>query len=318
MVRKFFEQLAGYYYKENDLSNVVVALCNSNEEFKYKFVRFFFPDIDVANIESITREEPDKNNLGSRVDIYITMCDEKMPYIIEVKIGDRSHHFGQYEEAYEIGRERFGYITNYDCVEGWALGYDVKTWEGFYDYLLAADGQDEMIEAFALYLKKVCGIIKYDKPMNFSGLDSITCFVDTAEKIIKKERNWVVTPLYNRSVYACKQSINVGFFVNFPDAEKDGFAYYGLWFSEKPIIAIGITSRSWLSELIMSDKANFALNTAVSKPPYQEEFWAKDDVWFEMSDQLMQKFQSATTYDQQHNMLNEFFEEVLHSLKKYF
>lgn len=184
MVKKFFEQLAGYYRLENDLSNIVVALCNSNLGFKEKFVHFFFPKLDVARIESITREVPDRKNLGSRVDIYITLTDDRKPFIIEVKIGDRNHHFGQYEKAYEIDKDRFGYITNYGCIEGKELGYDVKTWKDFYDFLSKKEDKDEMADAFAIYLKNVCGIIKYDKPMNIKGLDAIPCFVETVKKII--------------------------------------------------------------------------------------------------------------------------------------
>lgn len=316
MVKNFFEQLACYYNMENDLSNIVVALCNSNNEFKKKFIRFFFPNIDINNIVSILREVPDKNNLGSRVDIYITMNDEKLPYIIEVKIDDHNHHFGQYEEAYKIDKERFGYITNYDCIEGKKLGYDVKTWENFYDYLKNNNSTDELINAFTLYLKNVCGIIKYYKSMNITGLDSIPCFVNTVKKIISKDRDWVKTTFYKE--YAYSSSIHESFLINFQDKSNDGFALFGLWFHEKPIISICINSRSWLSERIMEDKKNAIENARISKLPYNEFFWDKNDMWFEMNDDKMQNFIDASSYDKQKLILEEFFEEVIRSIKKYF
>lgn len=316
MVKKFFEQLSGYYNNENDLSNIVVALCNTNYEFKEKFISFFFPNIDIRNIESILREVPDKNNFGSRVDIYITLNDDKKPYIIEVKISDKNHHFGQYEEAYQIDKDRFGYITNYNCVEGKELGYDVRTWEDFYDYLNQNKSEDELINAFALYLKNVCGIIKYTKPMNISGLDSIPCFVNTVKKIISKERNWVKTSFYRE--YAYKDGIHEGFNINYPNKRDSGFALYGLWFYEKPVISICINSRPWLSERIINDKENTILNTNISKKPYKEHFWEKDDVWFEMSDEKMHDFIKTDSYEKQQIILEEFFEEVVRSIKKYF
>lgn len=316
MVKNFFEQLACYYNMENDLSNIVVALCNSNNEFKKIFIRFFFPNIDINNIVSVLREVPDKKNLSSRVDIYITMNDEKLPYIIEVKINDHNHHFGQYEEAYKIDKERFGYITNYDCIEGKKLGYDVKTWENFYDYLKNNNSTDELINAFTLYLKNVCGIIKYYKSMNIIGLDSIPCFVNTVKKIISEDRNWVKTTFYKE--YAYSSSIHESFLINFQGKSNDGFALFGLWFHEKPIISICINSRSWLSERIIDNKKNAIENTRISKLPYNESFWDKNDVWFEMSDEKMQNFIDASTYDEQRLILKDFFEEVIRSIQKYF
>lgn len=316
MIERFFEQLAGYYRLENDLSNIVVALCNSNQEFKTIFARYFFPDIDIAKIDSILREVPDTKGLGSRVDIYISMADEAKPYIIEVKIGDRSHHFGQYEVAYGVGKERFGYITNYKCCEGRELGYDVKTWEDFYDHLADNESSDELIRAFMIYLKNVCGITKYDKPMNIIGLESIPCFVDTVNKIISKERAWVKTTHYRE--YAYRSSIHEGFNIGFPGKPEGGFALFGLWFMEKPVISIGINARPWLSERIMNDKENAIENTSISKPPYQDRFWNKDDVWFELSEEKLQNFIDASTYEEQFHILEKFFDEVMRGFQKYF
>ena len=317
MLKTFFEQLAGYYRAENDLSNIVVALCNAHQEFKEKFVKFFFPHLNVNHIESILREVPDKNHLGSRVDIYITTTKDTKPYIIEVKIGDRSHHFGQYEEAYEIGKDRFGYITNYECIEGKEQGYEVKTWEGFYDEL--NESEDEIIKAFAVYLKNVCGIIKYDKPMNITGLDAIPCFADTIRRIISKERNWVETPFYKE--YARRDSIHVGFTINFPKSATDGFARYGLWFfQEKPLITICLTDNLRLSEQIMNDRENVIENTWIAKQPYQEDekIWEANEVWFELSDEKLQDFINAPSYEEQQRIVEAFFDEVIRSIQKYF
>lgn len=48
--------------------------------------------------------------MGIRVDIHILMNSNEK-YIIEVKIGNRNHHFGQYEEAFGVDAGHFGYIS---------------------------------------------------------------------------------------------------------------------------------------------------------------------------------------------------------------
>lgn len=316
MIKDFFNQLALFYHLENDLSNIVVALCNSDYLFREIFLRFFFPEIDISDVELILREVSDKTNLGSRVDILITLRNDSAPYLIEVKKGDRNHHFGQYEEAYCVGKERFGYITNYECTEGKKLGYDVKTWEEFYDLLILHHGEDRLIDAFAAYLKNICGIVKYEKPMNITGLESIPCFADTVRKIISSEKSWVETSFYREYVYS--SSIHEGFMINFPGCSNSGFAVFGLWFQEVPVISICINSRPWLSEKIMTDKASFATKSKIFKMPYQQNFWDRNDVWFELSDQLLNDFISSGDYEGQQRILEEFFNEVVSSIKKYF
>ena len=75
-ITSFISELASYYWHENDLSNITVALCNSNVTFKTLFVKFFFPDIEVSEIDEIRREVPDEGNHGSRVDIFISTRSE--------------------------------------------------------------------------------------------------------------------------------------------------------------------------------------------------------------------------------------------------
>lgn len=314
MINKFIEQLSGYYNSENDLSNIVVALCNSHQTFRDTFVKYFFPSIDVNKINSIEREIPDNNNLGSRVDIYISMIDEEKPYIIEVKKGDRNHHFGQYEEAYEIGKERFGYITNYECYEGKALGYDVKTWEDFYNHIVQNECNDEFLNGFASYLKNVCGIIKYDNPMNITGLNAIPCFIDASKKIID-ENNYIAKVQFYKT-FINRSSLQVGFLFKYSEESAiDGFALIGLWFYEKPIITIGVSSRPWLSDKILENKEKIFDKSIYAKQAYRDKYWQKDDVWFDLSDNKMDDFIKASSFDEQVSILREFFNEILVNLK---
>ena len=93
--------------KENDLSDITWALCNASHKFKEVFLKFFFPEIQISPDVVIEREISKDD---SRPDFVIHNGSEL--YIIENKINDQAHHFGQYEKAFKVTPERFGYIAN--------------------------------------------------------------------------------------------------------------------------------------------------------------------------------------------------------------
>jgi hypothetical protein len=314
-VTDFIEGLSSYYTKENDLSNLTCLICNSSENFKSKFLQFFFPDINVKNVDSIQREVTDCNGYGCRVDIYVTLQDDDSPYIIEVKIYDAQHHFGTYEAAYNIDKIRFGYITNYVCAEGLERGYNVKTWEELYKYLTSFDDNDELTLGYLAYLKNTCNITIYDKPMNILGLKTIPCFIDTAKKLISTQRDWVETS--QRRVYIDRNGLNVSFTFKFigQKERRDGFGLLGIWFNN-PSITFGVDDREWLSNRIMERSQEFDGQTFDC--PYYDYKWDDNDIWFDMDKKYFDKFNTAGNYEQQYKILNNFFEEVLKSISKCF
>jgi hypothetical protein len=315
MIIKFLEDLSQFYHQENDLSNITCSICNTSENFKSKFLKFFFPKIDIDDVCEISREVPDCRNAGCRVDIYISMQNDDIPYIIEVKIYDYHHHFGTYDHAYQIPKERFGYITNYICREGIDQGYNVKTWEDFYKYLLNFDDNDEITNGYIQYLKNTCDITMYDKPMNAKYLSTIPCFIDSANKIINTQRDWVETTRYRTKIN--QDGLNILFSFKFKGQKerRDGFGSLGLWFQE-PCITFGVNEREWLSKRIMDDNNNF--KSKLYEEPYYEYVWNDSDVWFNMSQDTFSKFNSALTYRQQFDILNEFFEDALHGISSCF
>lgn len=314
---QFIKELAEFYSLENDISNITCIMCWSNSEFKSKFLLYFFPTLDVSLVREIRREVPDEKNAGSRVDLYISLENDRLPYIIEVKKGDRNHHFGQYEEAYGINKERFGYITNYNCTEGKILGYDVKTWEGFYDYLNSFNYEDEMILGYMEYLKSVCGFIKYNEAMNLKGISAVKCFADTVKKIIDEGVDGV--EIKKDKQYCYDRSLHQSFTFRYHDSNKEwGYAVFGLWFNEDPVVTIGINSRSWLSSRILEDKETNWTEFQYLSKPYKDHYWRKDDVWFELNDNKMREFDAAGTYEKQAEILRYFFKEVIDYLQRYF
>lgn len=183
MIISFFKRIGSFLQNENDLSDITCAICHSSENFKKWFIGFFFPNLDVSKISTIEREVPDEKENHSRVDLMIRLVNDPLPYLIEVKIYDRHHHFGQYEDAYGVDRNRLGYITNYICYEGKKLGYDVKTWNEWYSilesHILSFPESEEksLCSGYLVYLKQVCGFANVVK--------SLSADKDTLEELMK-------------------------------------------------------------------------------------------------------------------------------------
>ena len=127
----FFDALALKFRNENDLSDVTWSMVQASPYFKEKWLHLFFPNLDIASVDYVEREVRDKKGYGSRADFVISTLDG-VTFVIEVKKGDTNHHFGQYEEAYGIPKERLGYIVNYKLERE---GYNVIEWSSFYGIL---------------------------------------------------------------------------------------------------------------------------------------------------------------------------------------
>ncbi|MBO5939573.1 MAG: hypothetical protein J6R18_00050, partial [Kiritimatiellae bacterium] len=181
---KFFEALSERAYKENDLSDVTYALCESDSCFRQFFINFFFknhhPKIDASKVV-ITREFSTE---WGRPDFYIRDNNGTL-FIVEVKIWDGNHHFEQYNKILK-GKEtkgqkieegsganawhRLGYIANYDAVKEVPVSVDgktigeavavcarVATWKEFVEELeLYSCFNDSAIQAYLKYVKNVC------------------------------------------------------------------------------------------------------------------------------------------------------------------
>lgn len=179
---RFFENMAQRMYHENDLSDMVYALCLTNQDFKQFFLDFFFEgeNLKAENV-SIEREVPYPD--GSRPDFVIR--DEGKVYFVEAKIWDRSHHFAQYSTTLknsntlketEEGKDttdvhlRLGYIANYEITANELKEEDrivfnimkkrVKQWKGFIDTIKLPKynswNNSEEVQGMIAYCKKVC------------------------------------------------------------------------------------------------------------------------------------------------------------------
>lgn len=243
MIPAFFTQLGEYYYKENDLSNVTCSMCKAVPSFMERFVRFFFPSIDTSRIISMEREVCDEEDKRSRVDLLIRLKDCNEPYLIEVKIYDENHHFGQYEADYHVSKDRLGYITNYYCAEGIDQGYDVKTWQEWYNGLesILPELSEEvrpLYIGYLSYLKKVCG---------FCNLITSLDLDETAENDLIKQLRQIINGrglAFSSRVTSSTKEIgkhNILFYWFYPAEDKPCACWVGtLSLGGKTFICVGI------------------------------------------------------------------------------
>lgn len=309
-INNFLNELSKYYWHENDLSNITVALCNANTTFKELFLRFFFPKIRIEDISGVTREVCDPNGKGSRVDIHISMKSDKL-YIIEVKINDSNHHFGQYESAYQIPQDHFGYITNYYCPEGITLGYNMKTWEEFYHYLNNKSASDEVITSYLIYLKKVCNIKIYSTPMNFKALDTIPHFYKIIEEIVNENKNLGIRINYGKSStfdYSYKD-------FDILNTENDEIISNGrvmLYYADDEIISVGIASSEALHINELETKLKDRSSEWFRTPSIDSDWW--NLLWFSLSDKKIEILQN-TEQVQQKQILKDYLTEVINIVR---
>lgn len=310
---KFFENLARYYHHENDLSNITVALCNTSELFKEKFLHFFFPELKIADISEISREIWDSNAMGSRVDIHITLNSDEI-YIIEIKKEDKNHHFGQYELAFDVDKSHFGYITNYYCKEGIELGYDVKTWRQLYDFLNKGKSSDSepIIRSYLSYLKSICNIIKYTKPMNIKSLNTIPQFFATMDEIVENESESLhISPLdekYGGWDYSYK-SFRIDEKNNNEELTK---GYFRICYLPN-FISVGIVPREKImaeeiEKAAKKDEFKFSMSPYIGKWGY---------LWYDLSESTLDQLQNAVSVKDQKDILTAYLKEIIASVRKY-
>ena len=307
-----FKEIACYYRHENDLSNITVALCNASSIFKDLFLRFFFPQIISDDIIRISREARDINGMGCRVDIHISMKSGD-PYIIEVKINDTNHHFGQYESAYKITKDHFGYITNYYCIEGVRLGYNVKTWEEIYYYFINLKDKNELIEPFLFYIEKVCNLRIYSTSMNFKALSTIPHFYEIIDEIINENKDLGIIINSERSStfeYSYK-GFNI---LNTEDSEIISRGCVLLHYAESEIISIGIAGSRILHLEEMENKLKNRAFEWFQTPYIDSDWWYY--LWFSLSENKVKELQTADQ-KRQKGILKDFLIEVIKTIRTY-
>lgn len=307
-----FNCLAQRFGKENDLSDITWAMCQASPAFKELWIHFFFPDLDLLTVESIEREIPDDSGNGSRVDFLINIENQK-PYLVEVKIWDQKHHFGQYEKAYGIDKERLGYITNYPYRQE---GYQVKQWNEFYRHLVDANGIPEeersLICAYCEYLRNICGIVMIDGIIDIEKMSSLYDLTLVFHELANGQTDVYETHRYRKdfSYDNCKYTCLIAKYCDIPEWGTQ-YPVIGIWYNNKPRIAAGYyEARDWCKSICDFMSANHSSFNEVPRT-YCSNPKTDSGYFFYLSDEYLERFKNASSSEEQKVILRNFLDEVL-------
>lgn len=180
-LNSFFQAIAERHQeshrKENHLSDVTYALCQSDEAFKQFFLDFFFGNGKINACREKVEITRELSFDEGRPDFSICVGDKDI-YLVEVKIWDGKHHFAQYMDILvkehkckeEDERGRLGYIANYkinvsDLSDDDKTAYEivcdngrtVRTWKEFVGRLESYKNfNDSVISGYVQYVRSIC------------------------------------------------------------------------------------------------------------------------------------------------------------------
>ena len=329
--KDFLLSLAQRMSGENDLSDMIYAACHASQLFKHVFVTFFFPEIEETNLIYIEREVTEGS---SRVDFIFDYNGKK--YIVENKIYDKNHHFGQYESVYKVVPNRFGYIVNYHNIEYEGktksdylkLGYRIKSWEEFYKHLIAIEDQDDIIAPIAGYIKSVCSIILTKDKMNFTALNTLPTFLRMLNPIFGNASNNRYSSDYYKNnekqetswggnIISGHDNCIVGryFEVKFNKVRgkyNTTWGWMGIWFNDPeqtPTICIGIREdKNW------SGKAYELLESKISaskSESYKGWYIENGCVWRDLPDEKFKTLEECESLEKQQVILSDFYKKSI-------
>lgn len=316
MLAQFISNLSYRFRSENDLSDVTWTMCHTSDKFNSHFINFFFEGVDADDVYL----EREKSNDDSRPDFYFTYDDRT--YLIENKIGDKSHHFEQYIKRFKITPQQLGYITNYPLSKE---GFSTHTWTEFYKHTLAniPDDESELWNAYLEYLKDVCYIFIPTKAMDLKGMFSLYTFYRSLDEVFNNDNEDYTSSLYDSlkdtnggGNFLCKPIDGVMgkyFEIKFKGVKiKKTWGWLGVYFDrEEPVICIGFCDRDgWgrpVNTLLMP-KLDFIKETSNSSKPYEED----GAVWFDFK--RYEDF-NKSSLDDQISLLKEFFNDVMLTIK---
>lgn len=316
--QEFFKYVSQKFRKENDLSDITWAMCQSCESFRDAFLKFFFPEIIIEKSISIERE---KSEDDSRPDFYIENDGKR--YLIENKIYDTNHHFGQYDNTFNVDPNRFGYITNYEISDDniRQKGYRLHTWEELFNYfskeMPVIDEEKPLLNGYLEYIKNVCGIIKIEKPMKLDGIYSLFSLMEIFEKkLAKRDEELFSVSLYNSNKLCGNGNSHGATGVNFELKYKNVntnriWGWIGIYYDrEKPLICMGFYDNpNWgkgYVDMLRSHKGNWTNQDCFEKPYFED-----STLFFDMSERLRDAFNASEEIEEQEAILKRFMDEVL-------
>lgn len=303
LVHQFFDKLSLRLRRENHLSDITWALCESNPEFRNFFLAFFWSDISIPNIRAFKREH---SEVDCRPDFFIRT--DGQDYLIEVKIYDRNDHLEQYTARFP--NVKIGYISNYAMPAGSAMEF--RTWEQFDSYLddvseHFGEESGKLVAGYRRYLKSVCSLIKFRK-MNLSGLSDLYHFNKLIVKIVKS-----VDSIYEIAEYAQAKSR----FVNrsgatFSMRPNEGgdtiYPWIGVWYDESSVGICWAIGKGGCNPRLYESLLRIEGDGISYVKPYEDD----SNVWIEMKGEVFAKVcESEVSLDEQIRLISTYISDVM-------
>lgn len=313
IVSSFFFNLADRRRKENDLSDITWAMCQTIPAFQKAWLDFFFKDFDLDAILCIEREFYAEKDCSSRVDFYIESSKDPMPFIIEVKINDRGHHFEQYIDAFGVDSAHFGYITNYPCQQP---GFVVHQWKEFSDFLANkcyfSDDESKMVVGYLDYLKNVCYMDSEIELINLGNMRSLYDITRLFKQLSNAETGYYSSSFYKDYTNDASKYSAMTVKYNAHPEWGNVFPIMGVWFNPPyPRICAGFFKDSgWgkqICKFLDSKRTKFSLvKSELCSNPIKDEGY-----FFYLSKKAQEDFNQADTVDVQRDILRQFLDEVV-------
>jgi phage anti-repressor protein len=303
----FFKNLSERLYKENSLSDITWALCESSDWFRDFFLKYCFEE-EITNINCLEREY---SSYDSRLDFYITTKDEK-EYLIEVKKGDKKNHFRQYNKTFPKTKKSL--IANYKVPA--ENGWTTKTWREFSQLL--SDNISEInslekniIKGYISYLNSVINKVEV-KQMNFTNITSLSDFYNCLTEICEKITVVSLKENNNKSNSAIKSDRYGKYFYYSNSKNKSVCFWIGLYFCTE---YFGIYF--WIDHTKKNEcpKNEACIMKELKSGTYFDKINIDGDgLWVGLKEEYQEKFCSDTNVEEQKQILYSFLNEILQRL----
>ena len=318
-LQAFIINLASRFRKENDLSDITWAMCQTSDQFLDSFVEFFFPGLGDCEID-LRRELAEDD---SRPDFFFQANGKD--YLVECKIYDHNHHFEQYTKRFKIEPEQLGYITNYPLRKE---GFTVHTWTDFYVYLSKRIPAEEapLWNGYLGYLKDVCSIFITEAPMNLDGMFSLYTFYRSLDDVFAFDNE-----RYSSFLYDSRKDTNNGgnfsgrtpregvmgkyFEIKFKNLRmRTAWGWMGVYFErEHPLVCVGFDDRDgWGKPVydLLIDRLDDQKDGLHFDAPYYDE--ETDGIWFDFN--KGEEFNHLSDPQKQITLLRSFLAEVFDTI----
>jgi len=307
--------LAERFHSENDLSDITYILIQLDKEFKKLFFETIFgKDLNVEDILYIQRELSEND---SRPDFIIETTNE-VKYLIEVKKGDKQHHFKQYKNAFPNYKR--AYITNYELEqtdkEEYKNDYQFFTWKDIFDSIHKENEgkHNDIVCGYLRYLKTVCNFVEI-KNMRFDNLSNLAQFNEFIIQLVNDKYGKLTLQPYDTKFNYSSNWSGTYFSIKKIDGEKCIYPWFGVTYSEeRTYIHIAMEfDKGWCD--LLEDKKE-----SIIKQLTQETIKCEcnnSGMYAYLSKEKYKEFQDTEDIDEQKTILKNFLITVINVLEGY-